>query len=120
MRTKSNRVFSDDEEPIGEAFLKPWAWLGALAVLAVIAVAQRHDAVEDHHAEWAKSQALEDAQAAEARAQRVARAAQEMCSSEHGPQALAVWVSADTVECVSPRGRRLSHSSGLAEVSHAR
>lgn len=119
MRTHSHSQFLEDEaaEPIGEALLKPWGWFGALVILAVIATAQVGD-IEDHHAEWAQSEALKSAQDTKAQAERQQHAAQAMCTSEYGPQVLAVWIDDATVECVNPRGRVLP-SSPTTEVAHA-
>ena len=85
----------------------------AIAVLAVLMPAQ----VEDRRDEWAESDrgiAEQRRQAAIARRQ---RAAQAMCSSDLGPQVLAVWVNETTVECLNPRGRRVASFS--MEDSHA-
>lgn len=116
MRTNSTSRFIEDDrdEPIGEALLKPSAWFAAAIVLAVTAFAQASD-IDDNRAEWAKSTALQQAQEHEQQAARRELAAQALCSSEYGPQVLAVWIDSDTVECVNPRGRRLSR----AEVPHA-
>lgn len=117
MRTHSHSPFLEDEaaEPIGESLLKPWGWVGAFVILAVFATAQVSD-IEDHHTEWGQSQALKDAQDTQARGERQQHAAQAMCSSEYGPQVLAVWIDDTTVACVNPRGRILP-SSG--EIAHA-
>lgn len=117
MRTNSTSQFIDDsDEPIGESLLNPIGWLAALILLAVTATAQISD-MKDNSAEWAQSSALEQAQSQEQQAERRERAAQAMCSSDYGPQVIAVWVDDKTVQCVNPRGRALSTS--VFEVAHA-
>lgn len=118
MRTKSTNGFEqDDDLPIGEYLLSPIGWLGALAIVIACAGGQLLD-IPDNSSEWPRSQELHAEQAAQERVERTARAAQAMCDADHGPQALAVWVDTSTVECVSPRGRRLSRSN-VQEALHA-
>lgn len=94
------------------------SWLLVIAVaLAAAAAFARGVTLPNHGAEWAESSTLKAEQRAEQGAERLVRAAQAMCSADHGPQVLAVWIDDSTVECVSPRGRRLSSSQ--AEVLHA-
>jgi sensor c-di-GMP phosphodiesterase-like protein len=89
--------------------------VAAFGFLAAISFA-RIPAQNDNRAEWARAERLLAEQQAEAALQRRARAAQAMCSSEHGPQVLAIWVDDTTVECVNARGRRLS-STGVMHAS---
>jgi hypothetical protein len=109
MRSDSSSQFyeNQNDEPIGESFISPSGWLIALAAVAVMATMQGLD-FPDHSSEWKRSSALEQQQDDEQRAERRALAAQALCTSEHGPQALAVWTDDHTIECVSTRGKRLS------------
>lgn len=113
MRSDSNSQFYDDpaDDPIGEALLSPFGWIAALAAVLAVGTAQFID-VADNRAEWDRSTELKHEQSDQEQAERRAQAAQVMCTSEHGPQSLAVWLSPTTIECVSPRGRRLSRVEG--------
>lgn len=110
MQTNPTNEFHEDpsEEPIGESLLKPIGWIAALAIVFVTAGAQALARIDDHSDDWATSAELKEAQARDARDHRRQLAAQALCHHEHGHQALAVWIDADTIECVNKRGKRLS------------
>ena len=98
--------------------LVPVVMLSLLIALAAIAFVSTA-AEPDRRSEWAKAERLLAEQKAAAAAERRQRAAQAMCSSDHGPQVLAIWTSSGSVECVNARGRRLSLSSSRPDSIHA-
>lgn len=112
MQTHSNNDYREQysDEPVGESLLQPWGWFGALIILAVTAAAQVSD-IEDRSSERQQYQELKLALDQQQQAERRERAAQSLCTSEYGPNSLAVWVRTNTIECVDKHGRRLSTST---------
>ena len=66
----------------------------------------RWPTVPDRSSERAQAVALERQAAAEAKADRLQRAAQAMCEDARGPQVIAVWTPDGQVECVGTHGSR--------------
>ncbi|MCA0214762.1 MAG: hypothetical protein LCH79_16485 [Proteobacteria bacterium] len=96
--------------------ISPIGWLGACLVVAVIGCSQAMD-IADNSGEWPTAEHLSQTQKQEAVQARRDRAAQAMCTADHGPQALARWVNTTTAECVNSRGRLLSRQP--QEQAHA-
>lgn len=94
----------------------PIGWLGACLIVAVIGCSQALD-IADNSDEWSAAEGLSNTQKLEAAQARRDRAAQAMCTADHGPQALARWVNSNTAECVNSRGRLLSRQP--QEQAHA-
>lgn len=89
------------------AMKSPVGWLGALVLALLIGCGQQLDG----HDERKRAKRIEQEQKQAARDERRQRAAQDMCSSDFGPQVLAVWVDSFSVECLNRRGRRLASFS---------
>ncbi len=81
-------------------------WLLAIVIAVLVSSAWHLDGPEDHQADWAASQALQDLQAAEAGSARQQAAAQALCTQERGPNSEARFTPEGHLACTTRRGER--------------
>ena len=78
--------------------------LGALALIAVLALGTALDGPQDHQADWADSQELKALQTAQADTARRQVAAQTLCTKERGPNSEARFTAEGHLVCTTRRG----------------
>ncbi len=77
--------------------------IGALALALLLSTSYLLDG-PDHSDEWAQAAELEAAQAMAALDERIERAAQKLCTAEHGPNSEARWTEDHQLVCTVRRG----------------